>query len=168
MRVVGIDPGVGGAIAMICDDPSQDVVHDLPTVDVLVNKKTGSVRQRVDYAALRDLIISLRPDVCVIEKVQSMTGDTPLTAFTLGESFATCQCALIEAHGSFELTRPETWKKAMMIFKHDKKASWQEAIDRLPHVKKMITGPRGGKLVDRADAVLIALNEKERLSEKKD
>lgn len=67
MRILGIDPGITGACALYCPDepvPNVDWMFDLPAVG------EGNKRE-IHYAALRDLIWSLKPDVAFIEQVNA-------------------------------------------------------------------------------------------------
>ncbi len=64
MRILGIDPGISGAIALYCPDepvPNGEWMFELPTLGE-GNKK------ELDYRELRDRIYFLRPTVAFIEQ----------------------------------------------------------------------------------------------------
>lgn len=72
MRILGIDSGITGACALYCPEqvvPNVDWMFDIPTVG------EGNKRE-IHYAALRDKVYALRPDVCFIEQVNAFVPKT--------------------------------------------------------------------------------------------
>lgn len=72
MRLVSIDPGISGALALLeqLEGPLPMVreVHDMP---IMPRKKDGSGHQ-VSPAALSHLLKSLRPEIVVIEQISGV------------------------------------------------------------------------------------------------
>ena len=71
-RVVGIDPGITGALAMFEGGRLAEVV-DMPV--------NGS---RVDGAELRDIFLDWLPDVVYLEDVHAMVKNGVVASFSLG------------------------------------------------------------------------------------
>lgn len=125
MRVLGVDPGAKGALALL--EGGQLVeVHDMPALAV---RRGKTDKNEVDGYALGDLIRALRPDVVVIELVGGMEGQSPSASFNFGR-----------AAGA-----PEYTAKALGIrVDHMAPATWKNAI-----------GQRGGKDDSRAMAMRL-------------
>lgn len=74
MNIIGVDPGVSGAIAFI-DRAGRCVIDDLPT---LLRPGTGMIRRKLDGKALYDLIRSridpLETVLFAIEDVATLGG----------------------------------------------------------------------------------------------
>jgi crossover junction endodeoxyribonuclease RuvC len=145
MRVLGIDPGLTGAYALIAG--SSVIVDDLPVVE-----------KTIDAAELLRILSVLKPDVAILERVGAMPGNSPNSMFNFGRAVgsiaATVACAGIRT----ELVTPQVWKRAYNIGR-DKEASRALAIRLFPAV----TGLARKKDADRAEALLIAhwFNQKE-------
>lgn len=154
MRVVGIDPGSrNGAVCLLTGDPSQDRVEDLPL-------RTVSGKPQVDYAALKEMLLSMRPERGVVERVGGMPGDAPASAFRFGYAAGVIRCALDECCPIVDDVPPGAWKRAAMIFRHAKDESRREAAESLPHLAKRFARKKD---VDRADAALITMTFREQL-----
>jgi len=71
VRILGIDPGISGAVGLFTDEVSNvSVVADIPTTEITKDKKF----REIEYAMLRDLIWSFRPDHAFIEIVNARPG----------------------------------------------------------------------------------------------
>ena len=108
MSVIGIDPGLSGAIARPMPDGSVDV-WDMPTITV-------RDKRRIDGYALRDLLVGVGPvDMVVLEHVQGVQGSGATGAFTFGEGFGLLQGLLIGLDRPHHLVRPQAWTKALGV-----------------------------------------------------
>lgn len=65
--IIGVDPGLSGAIALIAEHGDLVEVHDMPVVDGLVSS-----------ALLANLIRGRGVDVAVVEQVSARPGHVPL------------------------------------------------------------------------------------------
>ena len=150
MNVIGIDPGLNGAVAIIHDGVMSEVV-DLPTVPVRYGKKT---RDELSAALFHELLLGWgRADIIVIEQVQSSPQMGATSAFRFGEGYGTIR-AIASTRGSPVLyVRPQEWKKFYGLGR-DKAASRSVAIDRFPDHAKLFAR---AKDEGRAEAALIAL-----------
>jgi len=147
MIIIGIDPGLSGAIAVLTDGQFT-AVHDIP----VVTKASG--RKEVNPADLYKIIASGMDarDVCeaVIEKVAASPQMGVSSAFSFGHSFGCCT-SCVSAHSiGYVLVGPAVWKR---YFKLDK----EKELSRALAIKLFPTAPLNlKKHSDRAEALLIA------------
>jgi crossover junction endodeoxyribonuclease RuvC len=141
MIVLGVDPGLSGALALL-DNRVLVAVCDMPVMD-----------SRVDSVTLSDVIKSWNPDEAVVEKVASMPGQGVASTFKFGMSYG----AVLGVLGALQIPvrhiRPTQWKTAAHIGS-DKEKARALAIDIWPH---MATEMARKKDHGRAEAALIAL-----------
>lgn len=147
MRVViGIDPGVNGAIAMLrASDGSLVHLDDVPVVKYK--------RKELHLAAYLDLVQSYDVVSACIEKVTATATGGVSSAFTFGGTFIAPQCFLLSAGIPYDLVTPNTWKKAFGLYKVDKDASRQTATRFYPDAVAQL---KFKKDHNKADALLIA------------
>lgn len=106
--ILGIDPGMGGALAMYAPNKTP-IVWDIPK----------SVDSGIDPIALADLIARIHltyPGVtAVVERVSSMPRQSG--AFAFGLSTGIIHGCLASAGIPFELVSPAVWKAKMGLTK---------------------------------------------------
>jgi len=145
-RVLGVDPGKSGALAVF-DDGELTFVDDMPVVDKQVS---GAL-----LADLIDEIFHYHPDsrVAVVEVVHSMPKQGVASSFDFGRSYGVVLGVLAHARIRVEPAQPATWKKTMHL-SSDKELSRRRALERWPgHTETF----KLKKHADRAEAALIAL-----------
>lgn len=119
MRVIGIDPGVTGALAVIngLSDGSTltvEAVHDLPTFSEKTS--TGKTRRYIDASALRDLLADIGPaDRVVCERLNAPPGIASTVAFSMGSTAGTIGAVLRLAGVQVKLVSPTVWKRALSV-----------------------------------------------------
>ncbi len=173
MRVLGIDPGATGAIALyspgvkmrkgppglaIPDIPAQLSIWDLPFNEVLVGK---TKRKRVDKLGLLELLDEISiygpPDRVLIEEVAAMPKQSGMFAF--GYGVGALHMAFISRKIPFEVIRPAVWKPAIKVPK-DKKQAVVRAEELMPQWRHMwryrADNGKDATQPDRAEAALIA------------
>lgn len=113
MNIVGIDPGMGGAIAFI--RPGNDVViEDMPVIAIA----SGAVRRRVDGYALKTLLLRHCP---AVEPVRVFCEDISIAMGGKGKTSAATIISLARTLGAIEgvtdalrfpmqLVAPKTWQ----------------------------------------------------------
>lgn len=153
LLIIGIDPGVSGALAVIKlhEKVTLQGVYDLPTYTLKVGQKN---RKRLDLGKLA-LLIEAYSDAkfAIIEDVQSMSSDGHLGAFTFGFATGAVHGVLATLGIKIEKIKPQVWKSAMGL-DSDKSKSIGLAIKLLPESKKFLTHKNDhGK----AEAILLAL-----------
>ena len=161
-KIIGIDPGFSGAIAVI-EDGKTLYTFDMPTVEIMVGKKQ---RQAYDVTALATLLLTLNNcDMAFVEKVapvQAKFGSSSGSSnFHLGYCLGMLQTALECTPIRYELIKPKEWQKHFGIVRpeDDKKwntkgAAYQVAKGLFPDAE--LTTTRGRVLDGRSDALLIA------------
>jgi len=133
MTIIGIDPGVNGAIAWITD--GKPCVEKMP--DTLQDL----------WELLRD-IASEGKCHAYLEQVSSSPQMGVVSAFTFGNGFGHLEMALTAAGIPFARIRPQVWQKELgCLTKGDKNVSKRKAQELFPSMK--VTHAT-------ADALLIA------------
>lgn len=143
---VGIDPGLKGAIAWIDNEGAHVVPMPLKG-------------NRVDTAAVTQLIRQINPKRIVIERQQVMhkpgQKEGPTGAFTMGTNFGILLGICQADYPTFTPT-PQKWKKLLAGTKKDKAAAIAFCLKHYPDVSLLKT-PRCTEPDDNyADALCIA------------
>jgi crossover junction endodeoxyribonuclease RuvC len=149
--IVGIDPGLTGAIAVLSGTRIEHV-SDMPTCSAGVASRLKA--RMVDAHALAQILRlnAMDADRVVIERVSAMPGQGVSGMFSLGHSAG----AVAGVCGALGLTvvyvQPATWKRAFGLLGKEKTASAAKALD-LFGCQDLL---RRKKDHGRADAMLIA------------
>ena len=113
-RVLGVDPGVSGAVAVVGPGEADVRVWDTPTHEP---PKAG--RRVVDFVALMDLLLAEvdpPPDLAVVEMVGAMRGDGASQAFAFGKATGAAMATVSAVFRCpIEEVAPQVWKRAMRI-----------------------------------------------------
>jgi hypothetical protein len=129
--VIGIDPGLDGAIAFLEGDGRSVTVLAMPTVSERVAR---SVRRRVDLWRLAEILTNMRDaGACAawVEKVGSMPTDSHVTAFAFGWSAAAVSMGLACVKVRMFYVQPLVWKRSFKLSK-DKDLSRLKASQLFP------------------------------------
>jgi hypothetical protein len=138
MTIIGIDPGVNGAIAWItdgkpCVEKMPDTLQDLWELIVFISLNAGSGGTGIH---------------AYLEQVHSSPQMGVKSAFTFGNGFGHLEMALTAAGIPFTRIRPQVWQKELgCLTKGDKNVSKRKAQELFPSMK--VTHAT-------ADALLIA------------
>lgn len=155
--VIGIDPGLDGAVAIIPAATDKEVrVYDTPTTKIKSGKKNKSVHVVSKMVGLlKDLDSSPEEIFVVIEKTHSMPKQGVASMFSMGEGLGFWIGIVATLGYPYELVTPKAWKKEMMKgMGKEKAASCYKAQQLFPDVE--LFGPKGGAKDGRGDALLIA------------
>ena len=152
--ILGIDPGLDGALAWIEDDGALACVEDMPALEL---SRGGKAKREVDKYALARMIDDHIPSVVFIERVGSMPGQGVSSVFAFGRVtgmlIGICAATFAPIH---ELS-PVAWRRAVGIARGaGKDASRDVAITRWP--QETFFGRKRDH--NRAEAALIALGGK--------
>lgn len=145
MKIIGMDPGISGAVAVLMDDGSLVDCFDMP-----VFKVKG--KSHIDVHRLGQFIASHREDArAVIELVGAMPGQGVTSMFTFGFAAGVLHGIVGALNMPLQTVSPRTWKAHFHLGK-DKDESRRTATRQWP------TGPFARvKDGGRAEAALIAL-----------
>jgi len=154
MIIIGIDPGISGAIS-ITENKKILEIYDTPTmIDGKKNKKqinsaqvTNIIKERLNKDKDKDVVV-------VVEQVNAMPGQGVTSMFNFGQSFGVIKgiCAALGLPIYF--VRPTKWKKHFNLIKTNKDASRTKVIEAYPEISSKLHRKKDS---NRADAILIAL-----------
>ena len=151
MIIIGIDPGVSGAICILTDGKITEI-YEMPTmIDGKKNKK------QVNGAEVTNIInkelVNEKDINVVIEHVSAMPGQGVTSMFNFGQSFGVLIgiCAALKLPVHF--IRPVKWKKHFNLINTEKDASRTKVIEVFPYISSKISKKKDA---NKADAILIA------------
>lgn len=144
MRVLGVDPGKTGAIALLQDGHLMDVV-DTPETD----------------GALAQLVAGWLPiDLAIVENVHSMPGQGVASTFNFGVSLGVVKGVLATLQVPIDWVTPTAWKKLHGIptgknvtKAEQKRRAIRRATEKWPEMGHLFARVKDA---DRAEAALIA------------
>jgi crossover junction endodeoxyribonuclease RuvC len=153
MRIVGVDPGIYGAVAVIeIADGIDGIAPKLLGVTDIPILGTAA-KTRVDAIELRNWIEVYRPDFAGLERAGSMPRQGVASAFKYGRSAGVIEAVVACLGIPMVLVEPSKWKRAFHL-NSDKEASRQLAIGLFPHAHDQLNLRRHHQ---RAEAMLVAL-----------
>jgi hypothetical protein len=150
--ILGIDPGISGALAWLDDSGEIVAVEDMPTVSV---KKGRGERNVVCPQVLADLVWQYEKGtrVACVEQVGTRPKEGPVGAFSFGRSMGVVEGVLAGATIRLQYVSPRVWVPAMGI-RGGKDESRAIAMRRWPKQSKLFSRKKDD---GRSDAALIAL-----------
>lgn len=149
-RILGIDPGTKGAIAVIDTDEWTLGVIDMP-LEVI-----GKAKNIVSSSGLIETVRNGDADHAFLELVHSSPQQGVVSAFSFGDGYGCARTAVLADAISLWLIRPQEWKAATATPK-DKRQATTRAVQLFGSASRsLFYGPRGGVLDGRAEAALIA------------
>jgi crossover junction endodeoxyribonuclease RuvC len=143
--VIGVDPGLTGAIALLHygECPS---VFDIPTMG-----RGKGAKQQVNLAELMKIVRSCPPCPVYFEQVGAMPKQGVSSTFAFGRTVGAIEAAFV-AHGfPLNYVTPQVWKRAFALIGTDKDMARTKAIQL--HPTASLARKRD---IGRADALLLA------------
>ena len=151
MKIIGIDPGLSGAIAVMHDKKVINM-YDMPVMaEGKKNKRQLNSSQLVNI--IKENINENEETIVVVEQVNAMPGQGVTSMFNFGQTFGAIKgvCAALKLPIFF--VRPSKWKKHFELINSSKDASRTKVIEMYPTLSTQLTKKRD---VNKSDAVLIA------------
>ena len=151
MRIIGIDPGLSGGIAIL-DDLKIFDIYDMPIMsEGKKNKNQLNSAQLVNI--IKKNIISSGDTFLIVEQVSAMPGQGVTSMFNFGQTFGSIKgiCAALNLPIFF--VRPAKWKKHFDLINSSKDASRTKVIEMYPSISPRLSKKKD---VNKADAILIA------------
>jgi len=148
--VIGIDPGICGAIAVF-DWYTKKLVEiiDMPTLEV----ESGKTKKRhISAVSLANYLVGFTDTHIVIEKVGAMPGQGVTSMFNFGRSAGIIEGVVAALEMPNTYVAPATWTKAVGRAA-GKDASRMRAMELFPSKADLF---KRAKDDGRADAALIA------------
>ena len=153
MIIIGIDPGIAGAICFFFNGDVIDVI-DMPTMaEGKKNKKQVNGRQIFnEIKSIKSKFLNENISV-VVEQVSAMPGQGVTSMFNFGQSFGLIKgiCSAMEL--PIYYVRPAKWKKYFSLINSEKDASRTKVIEMFPKISHKLSRKKDN---NKADAILIA------------
>ena len=153
MIIIGIDPGISGALCFFSNGNVIDVI-DMPTMaEGKKNKKQVNGRQIFnEILDIKNTFAGHKINV-VVEQVSAMPGQGVTSMFNFGQSFGVIKgiCSAMELPIFY--VRPAKWKKYFNLINAEKDASRTKAIEMFPKISEKLSRKKDN---NKADAILIA------------
>jgi len=147
-RIIGIDVGLSGAIAMMQGETLTGIV-DMPTVTLTRN---GAAKRQISIPELVEIIKTFQPDEAYCERVFAMSGQGVTSVFSFGRSLGAIEGILGARLIKTTLVTPQIWQKAMGV-SGGKDGARARAMEVFPWNVDLFKRKKDD---GRADAALIA------------
>ena len=151
MKIIGIDPGLSGAIAIL-ENKKVLKIFDMPVMsEGKKNKRKLNSAQLVNIVT--ENINNNEEIAVVVEQVNAMPGQGVTSMFNFGQTFGAIKgvCAALSLPIYF--VRPSKWKKHFELINSSKDASRTKVIEMYPYLSNQLSKKKD---VNKSDAILIA------------
>ena len=151
MKIIGIDPGLSGAIAIL-EDKKVFSVSDMPVMaEGKKNKRQLNSAQLVNI--IKENTNPKEEIAVVVEQVNAMPGQGVTSMFNFGQTFGAIKgiCAALGLPIFF--VRPSKWKKHFNLINSSKDSSRTKVIEMYPSLSSQLAKKKD---VNKSDAILIA------------
>ena len=153
MLIIGVDPGLSGAICFFEDGKILDVV-EMPTMtEGKKNKRQVNGSQVYNEISKKIKQVDKKDIKVIIEQVSAMPGQGVTSMFNFGQSYGILKgmCSAMQLPMYF--VRPAKWKKYFGLINTEKDASRTKAIEIFPYFSSNLSKKKDS---NKADAILIA------------
>jgi len=111
MLIIGIDPGITGAICFFEDGEVKDIIEMPNMADGKKNKRQINGSQIFNEISVRIKNIPKKEVLIVMEQVSAMPGQGVTSMFNFGQSFGVIKGVCSAMQLSMRFVRPVKWKK---------------------------------------------------------
>jgi crossover junction endodeoxyribonuclease RuvC len=153
MIIIGIDPGISGAICFFEDGKVTDIVEMPNMADGKKNKRQVNGAQIYNEISSRIKNFNKEDIKVVIEQVSAMPGQGVTSMFNFGQSFGVLKGICSAMQLSTYFIRPAKWKKYFNLINSEKDASRTKAIQIFPYISSKLSKKKDA---NKADAILLA------------
>lgn len=156
MRILGVDPGASGALAVLDTRDGALELYDMPTI---IEKVRGEKRTRVDHTALGRLLWAIDQrgmvSVAIVEKVGARPQQGVASTFAFGAAYGIVLGALGSLGIDVHQRRPQEWQRTVKLRTGEdvKDHSRAKAADVFPRYADQFKRKKDN---GRSDAALIA------------
>ena len=140
MKVIGIDPGLSGGIAIL-EDKKVLGLYDMP---VMAEGKKN--KRQLNSAELVNII---KNNI----KVNAMPGQGVTSMFNFGQTFGAIKGVCAALNLPIFFVRPSKWKKHYELINSSKDSSRTKVIEMYPSLSSQLSKKKD---VNKSDAILIA------------
>jgi len=153
MLIIGMDPGISGAICFFENGEVKEII-DIPNMaDGKKNKRQINGPQVYNEISSRIKNTPRKEIVVVIEQVSAMPGQGVTSMFNFGQSFGVLKGICSAMQLSMRFIRPAKWKKYFGLIKTEKDASRTKVIEIFPYISSQLSRKKDS---NKADAILIS------------
>ena len=153
MIIIGIDPGIKGAICILKDGKILDV-FDMPIMPVGKKNKSqvngSQIYNEIKKATINEEKTNIK---VVIEQVSAMPGQGVTSMFNFGQSFGVLKGIFSAMQIPMDFVSPVKWKKYFNLINTQKDSSRTKAIEIFPYFSSNLSKKKDS---NKADAILIA------------
>ena len=151
MKIVGIDPGLSGGIAIL----ENNKVLRLFDMPIMAEGKKN--KRQLNSALLVNIIkenISINEEIAiVVEQVNAMPGQGVTSMFNFGQTFGAIKGVCAALNLPIFFVRPSKWKKHFELINSSKDSSRTKVIEMYPSLSNQLSKKKD---VNKSDAILIA------------
>tara|TARA_Y100001970_G_scaffold141510_1_gene174174 strand:- start:2795 stop:3298 length:504 start_codon:yes stop_codon:yes gene_type:complete len=153
MLIIGIDPGISGAICFFEDGEVKNII-DMPSMaEGKKNKRQINGNQLYNEIITNTKNIPKKNICVVVEQVSAMPGQGVTSMFNFGQSFGVIKGICSAMQLPIHFVRPAKWKKYFNLIKTEKDASRTKAIEIFPYISSKLSKKKDS---NKAEAILIA------------
>ena len=151
MRIIGIDPGLSGGIAILDDLTIYDI-FDMPVMsEGKKNKNQLNSAQLVNI--INKHVLKKENTFVIVEQVSAMPGQGVTSMFNFGQTFGSIKGICAALGLPIFYVRPAKWKKHFELINSSKDASRTKVIEMYPSISSRLAKKKD---VNKAEAILIA------------
>ena len=137
MRIIGVDPGLTGAIAIL-DGNKVINLFEMPVMaEGKKNKRQLNSAQLVSI--IKENIKNKEETAVIVEQVNAMPGQGVTSMFNFGQTFGAIKgvCAAMQLPIFF--VRPSKWKKHFELINSSKDSSRTKVIEMYPSLSNQLS-----------------------------
>ena len=151
MKIIGIDPGLSGAIAIL-ENIKVLSIFDMPVMaEGKKNKRQLNSAQLVNI--INDTTKNDEEIAVVVEQVNAMPGQGVTSMFNFGQTFGAIKGVCAALNLPIFFVRPSKWKKHFELINASKDSSRTKVIEMYPNLSNQLAKKKD---VNKSDAILIA------------
>ena len=132
MRIIGIDPGLSGAIAVL-DDLKIFDMFDMPVMSE-GKKNKNQLNSALLVSIMKKHILSNGDTFVIVEQVSAMPGQGVTSMFNFGQTFGAIKGICASLNLPIFYVRPTKWKKHFELINASKDASRTKVIEMYPSI----------------------------------
>tara|TARA_B100000941_G_C28155537_1_gene374658 strand:- start:76 stop:561 length:486 start_codon:yes stop_codon:yes gene_type:complete len=151
MKVIGIDPGLSGAIAILEEKKVISIIEMPVMAEGKKNKRQLNSAQLVTI--IKENIKASEEVAVVVEQVNAMPGQGVTSMFNFGQTFGAIKGVCAALNLPIFFVRPSKWKKYFELINSSKDSSRTKVIEMYPSLSNQLSKKKD---VNKSDAILIA------------
>ena len=151
MKIIGIDPGLSGAIAVLENNKVLNV-FEMPVMSE-GKKNKRQLNSALLVNLLKENVLNNEEVAVVVEQVNAMPGQGVTSMFNFGQTFGAIKGICAALGFPIFFVRPSIWKKYFELINSSKDSSRTKAIEMYPKLSNQLAKKKD---VNKSDAILIA------------